>query len=164
MTPFKLGMRVAKTIDPNTYYDLEPANGRPFIMSPYLACMNTFSAWASPSNMSRAVVCLQHTTSPLDPSPTRPRSQSVQDIVPVESDGQSRKYWHFIGLQGDARIDALLERNKAILLERPSSGTPKRPMPKQQLSFGTRSERDELHDTEQRKTHATMMKKADRGE
>lgn len=60
-TPFNAGMRVAKYIDPCTFYELDPDSGRPYIMSPYIACMNTFCAWPAPSRAHDAVVVLRHT-------------------------------------------------------------------------------------------------------
>lgn len=59
--PFNAGMKVAKYIDPCTFYELHPASGRPYIMSPYIACMNTFCAWPAPSRAHDAVVVLRHT-------------------------------------------------------------------------------------------------------
>ncbi|SJX60137.1 uncharacterized protein SRS1_11450 [Sporisorium reilianum f. sp. reilianum] len=59
--PFNAGMRVAKYIDPCTFYELHPDSGRPYIMSPYIACMNTFCAWPAPSRAHDAVVVLRHT-------------------------------------------------------------------------------------------------------
>lgn len=88
--PFKAGFRVAKTIDPNTYYDFEPPSGRPYIMSPYLACMNTFCAWPSPARTKDALVCLTG-QQPSDGTTTRPRSESIQDVVPVEQDRHMKK-------------------------------------------------------------------------
>ncbi|KAG0150974.1 hypothetical protein CROQUDRAFT_632458 [Cronartium quercuum f. sp. fusiforme G11] len=127
---FNAGMRVARWIDPNTFYDLSPISGRPFIMSPYLACMNTLCAWPSPSRMSDALVCLHQTTREEDYP-----SDEGEDMVPMEQVDQAdvgraagnkkigrhpKRYWRFIGLKGDGgRIDAFLEKNKALLAERP---------------------------------------------
>ncbi|CEQ41702.1 SPOSA6832_03450 [Sporobolomyces salmonicolor] len=36
--PFNAGMKVARWVDPATYYETKPPSGRPFIMSPYIAC------------------------------------------------------------------------------------------------------------------------------
>ncbi|EGG03239.1 uncharacterized protein MELLADRAFT_109368 [Melampsora larici-populina 98AG31] len=128
---FNAGMRVARWIDPNTFYDLSPSSGRPFIMSPYLACMNTLCAWPSPSRMSDALVCLRQSN----------RGDEDQDLddgddmVPMEQVDRAdigkaagskkigrhtKRYWRFIGLKGDGdRIDAFLEKNKELLAERP---------------------------------------------
>ena len=46
--PFNAGMRVARMIDPCTFYEEHPPSGRPYIMSPYAACMNVFCAWPAP--------------------------------------------------------------------------------------------------------------------
>lgn len=163
MTPFKLGMRVAKAVDPNVYYDFEPPSKRPFIMSPYLACMNTFSAWPSPAQYPNALVALQNPSGTPAP-PNRSRSDSIQDVVPVEASRQVKKYWHFIGLKGDPRIDGLVEKNKHLLPDIPVATAARRPMPRHQSSFGIRTERDEPTEVAQRQKHADLVSKADRPE
>lgn len=70
--PFNAGMRVAKYIDPCTFYELHPDSGRPYIMSPYIACMNTFCAWPAPSRAHDAVVVLRHTHRGTTPDSSRP--------------------------------------------------------------------------------------------
>ncbi|EPQ31830.1 uncharacterized protein PFL1_00029 [Pseudozyma flocculosa PF-1] len=75
--PFNAGMRVARMIDPATFYDIQPASGRPYIMSPYIACMNTICAWPAPSRAHDAVVVLRHTHRSDSPNPTRPSSPSL---------------------------------------------------------------------------------------
>ncbi|KDN49940.1 hypothetical protein K437DRAFT_74193 [Tilletiaria anomala UBC 951] len=62
--PFTAGMRVAQMIDPCTFYDEHPPSGRPYIMSPYCACMNTLCAWPAPSRAHDAVVVLRHAPGP----------------------------------------------------------------------------------------------------
>lgn len=134
-------------------------------MSPYLACMNTFAAWPSPSRYSDALVALQHepwmpsATAP--PTGNRPRSTSVQDMVPVEASRKSKKYWHFIGLRTDARIKALADQNAHLLPDPPlteAGATPaKRPMPKHQISFGAREERDEDMELANRELHQRRL-------
>lgn len=54
--PFNAGMRVARMIDPCTFYEEHPPSGRPYIMSPYAACMNVFCAWPAPDRIQDAVV------------------------------------------------------------------------------------------------------------
>ena len=113
--PFNAGMRVAKYIDPCTFYELHPDSGRPYIMSPYIACMNTFCAWPAPSRAHDAVVVLRHThrantpdssrapTPIIDPeksnnnpqnaivaSPHASGDEDEGDIVPRESLDRSR--------------------------------------------------------------------------
>ncbi|SPO20670.1 uncharacterized protein UTRI_00146 [Ustilago trichophora] len=113
--PFNAGMRVAKYIDPCTFYELHPDSGRPYIMSPYIACMNTFCAWPAPSRAHDAVVVLRHThrantpdssrapTPIIDPeksnnnpqnalvaSPHASDDEDEGDIVPRESLDRSR--------------------------------------------------------------------------
>lgn len=71
-------MKVAKYIDPCTYYEETPPSGRPFIMSPYAACMNVLCAWPAPSRAHDAVVVLRHTGSKSsDGTPDRPASPLV---------------------------------------------------------------------------------------
>lgn len=132
-------------------------------MSPYLACMNTFSAWPSPSKYPNALVSLQ---SPAGTAVTgnRSRSDSVQDLVPVEASRQVKKYWHFIGLKGDPRIDGLAEKNKHLMPDVPIASAVRRPMPRHQSSFGLRTERDEQTELAQRQAHAERVSKADRPE
>ncbi|GAK62567.1 uncharacterized protein PAN0_001d0767 [Moesziomyces antarcticus] len=113
--PFNAGMKVAKYIDPCTFYELHPESGRPYIMSPYIACMNTFCAWPAPSRAHDAVVVLRHThrantpdtsraaTPIIDPeksnnnpqnalvaSPHASGDEDEGDIVPRESLDRSR--------------------------------------------------------------------------
>ncbi|GAC96678.1 hypothetical protein PHSY_004261 [Pseudozyma hubeiensis SY62] len=75
--PFNAGMRVAKYIDPCTFYELHPDSGRPYIMSPYIACMNTFCAWPAPSRAHDAVVVLRHTHRGSTPDSSRPPTPIV---------------------------------------------------------------------------------------
>ncbi|EEB07526.1 DUF1769 family protein [Schizosaccharomyces japonicus yFS275] len=53
---FRAGMRIAKYIDPAVYYDKNAKS--PYIMSPFVACVNTLSAWPAPSRMEDAVISL----------------------------------------------------------------------------------------------------------
>lgn len=75
--PFNAGMRVAKYIDPCTFYELHPDSGRPYIMSPYIACMNTFCAWPAPSRAHDAVVVLRHTHRGNTPDSSRPATPII---------------------------------------------------------------------------------------
>ncbi|CAD6896415.1 unnamed protein product [Tilletia controversa] len=112
--PFNAGMKVAQFIDPCTFYEEKPGSGRPYIMSPYIACMNTVAAWPAPDRECDAVVVLRDVVahdgedagtpkrnqSPapavfsegkneLSASPTKENPTAVvaaeDDIVPVES-------------------------------------------------------------------------------
>lgn len=56
-------------IDPATFYELSPPSGRPYIMSPMMACMNVLCAWPAPSRAHEAVVVLRPTTQDSTPSP-----------------------------------------------------------------------------------------------
>lgn len=143
-------------------------------MSPYIACMNTFSAWPAPEHCKDALVSLQRPTLP--PSvdngaqrPSHPRSESVQDLVPVEASRQTKKYWHFIGLRRNPKVQALAAKNAKLLLSDDSeadtaNGVAKRPFPVHQVSFGARHERDEQQERLNREKHANMVKKADKRE
>ncbi|EPY50004.1 DUF1769 family protein [Schizosaccharomyces cryophilus OY26] len=53
---FRAGMRIAKYIDPAVYYDKFAKS--PYIMSPFVACVNTLSAWPAPSRLDDAVISL----------------------------------------------------------------------------------------------------------
>ncbi len=75
--PFNAGMKVAKYIDPCTFYELHPESGRPYIMSPYIACMNTFCAWPAPSRAHDAVVVLRHTHRGSTPDSSRSGTPAI---------------------------------------------------------------------------------------
>ncbi|KAK0542787.1 hypothetical protein OC846_002582 [Tilletia horrida] len=60
--PFNAGMKVAQFIDPCTFYEEKPPSGRPYIMSPFCACMNTLAAWPAPDREHDAVVVLRDVT------------------------------------------------------------------------------------------------------
>ncbi|MBW0537397.1 hypothetical protein O181_077112 [Austropuccinia psidii MF-1] len=141
---FNAGMRVARWIDPNVFYDLSPPSSRPFIMSPYLACMNTLCAWPCPQRLSDALVCLRqpdrddddhlnhhhHLNQNQNQIQIQNQNQ-IDDIVPIEQVNQDqigntlgkkkiarhvRRYWRFIGLKNDlGRIDAFLIKNSNLL-------------------------------------------------
>ncbi|CAO1625777.1 unnamed protein product [Parajaminaea phylloscopi] len=76
--PFNAGMKVAKYIDPCTFYEEQPPSKRPYIMSPYCACMNVLCAWPAPSRAHEAVVVLRHTAKSSDPSPSRPSTPLIE--------------------------------------------------------------------------------------
>ena len=91
--PFNAGMRVAQMIDPCTFYEEHPPSQRPYIMSPYVACMNVFCAWPAPSRAHDAVVVYRHTHSDRHGSHSRSDSRDSQhhtglvdesDLVPLE--------------------------------------------------------------------------------
>lgn len=91
--PFNAGMRVAQMIDPCTFYEEHPPSQRPYIMSPYVACMNVFCAWPAPSRAHDAVVVYRHTDSDRHGSHSRSHSRDVHhhaglvdesDLVPIE--------------------------------------------------------------------------------
>lgn len=72
--PFNTGMRIARFIDPCTFYEETPPSGRPYIMSPYVACMNTICAWPAPSRAQDAVVVLRQVKDGAGKSPGITRS------------------------------------------------------------------------------------------
>ncbi|KAH9441659.1 hypothetical protein Pst134EA_032711 [Puccinia striiformis f. sp. tritici] len=126
---FNAGMRVARWIDPNVFYDLTPPSERPFIMSPYLACMNTLCAWPCPDRMKDALVCLRQ----CDRDDEHNLSSEADDMVPMEQVDPAevgatagkkkigrhpRRYWRFIGLKSDhSRIDAFIAKNHHLLAQ-----------------------------------------------
>ena len=133
--------------------------------SPYAACMNTLSAWPSPARYGDALVALH------DPqgaaSGSRDRSDSLQDIVPVEASRTPRKVWHFLGLKGDAEVDALIAKNRHLMPEPITAASPapaRRPLPRHQSSFGLRVDRDDSVELANRQKHAELVKKADKPE
>ncbi|BGP19171.1 hypothetical protein JCM10213_005823 [Rhodosporidiobolus nylandii] len=123
--PFNAGMRIAKWVDPATYYETKTPNGRPFIMSPYAACMNTFCAYPSPIALSRAVVLSHHDAQ--HPHHDDEELDAGESFVPMEEvdhdrhKWHERAYWRFVGLKGDPRVDAFLSTHSHLFL--PSSST-----------------------------------------
>ncbi|BGP34534.1 hypothetical protein JCM10296v2_006356 [Rhodotorula toruloides] len=116
MGPFNLGMKISHAIDPATYYEFKPPHGRPYIMSPYTACMNTFCAYPSPSALSRAVVLSHHSST----DPHEDGQVEGGTFVPTEEVNQKRKWverphWSFLGLKGDPRVDAFLASHSHLL-------------------------------------------------
>ncbi|GAA6038289.1 hypothetical protein JCM8097_003924 [Rhodosporidiobolus ruineniae] len=121
--PFNAGMRIAKWVDPATFYETDTPNGRPYIMSPYTACMNTFCAYPSPDVLSRAVVLSHH-----DSDHPHQAGDEEGSFVPVEQVDPKHKwhegnYWRFLGLKGDPRVDAFLSTHSNLFLPSSSSGT-----------------------------------------
>ncbi|CAO1629210.1 unnamed protein product [Sympodiomycopsis kandeliae] len=88
--PFNAGMRVAKYIDPCTFYEETPPSGRPFIMSPYCACMNVLCAWPAPSRAHEAVVVLRHTTKSANNADS-PISRPGTPLLDPEKKGDSHR-------------------------------------------------------------------------
>lgn len=99
---FNAGMRIAKYIDPAVFYD--KASATPYIMSPYLACVNTLSAWPAPHRSHDAVLALENGNAQSDSD-----NESVEDDVPrgeVQHDRKSTpikpiRYWSFQGFRED---------------------------------------------------------------
>jgi len=121
MGPFQAGMKVAQWIDPATHYEFRPPHGRPYIMSPWSACVNTFAAYPSPAALSRAVVLSHHDSD----HPHVDGTAEEGTFVPTEAMNAKRKWverphWSFLGLKGDPRVDAFLQDHAELL---PPSGT-----------------------------------------
>ncbi|PKI84923.1 hypothetical protein MVES_001070 [Malassezia vespertilionis] len=144
--PFNAGMHVARLIDPCTFYEEHPPSGRPYIMSPYAACMNAFCAWPTPKRMPDAVIVWHPTSADNAPMP-KPQvlDGNEVDIVPMErlehkQDTQEQKhgwfssiasrfsheervtesYWRFVGFRSDKRVLAMLDTHEAEALLQPS--------------------------------------------
>ncbi|WFD41845.1 hypothetical protein MPSI1_000481 [Malassezia psittaci] len=137
--PFNAGMHVARLIDPCTYYEEHPPSGRPYIMSPYLACMNVFCAWPAPDHMENAVIVYydqdheENTAYTVNPLTYEHKHEG--DIVPVErlsnrtdspapekshgwlsnlirsshDDRVTDHYWRFVGFRDDPKIGRFLD-------------------------------------------------------
>ncbi|PWN23865.1 hypothetical protein BCV69DRAFT_244036 [Microstroma glucosiphilum] len=95
--PFNAGMRVARYIDPCTFYEEKPPSGRPYIMSPYCACMNVLCAWPAPSRAHDAVVVLRHTDKSGTPTGG---SQGGHSITPTVSNPEKGGDGHSALLAG----------------------------------------------------------------
>ncbi|KAI5475989.1 DUF1769 family protein [Pseudohyphozyma bogoriensis] len=123
--PFNAGMRIAKMVDPATYYEEHPPHGRPYIMSPYAACMNTFCAYPAPSALSRAVLLAHHDHE--NPHHENELKDGNLDFVPVEeTKGKkrvARNHWRFLGLKGDPRVDAFVASHAHLLSAAPPPTT-----------------------------------------
>ncbi|GAA6023628.1 hypothetical protein JCM10207_005091 [Rhodosporidiobolus poonsookiae] len=114
--PFNAGMKIARWVDPATYFVTKPPNGRPYIMSPYTACMNTFCAYPSPDALSRAVVLSHHDAE----HPHHAGEEDEGSFVPFEEvdpkhKWHERAYWRFVGLKGDPQVDAFLSTHSNLL-------------------------------------------------
>ncbi|BGP42582.1 hypothetical protein JCM10450v2_006688 [Rhodotorula kratochvilovae] len=124
LSPFNAGMKVAQWIDPATHYEFRPPHGRPYIMSPWAACVHTFAAYPSPSALSRAVVLSHH-------DPEHPHVDGAEEgsFVPTEAMTPKHKWverphWSFLGLKGDPRVDAFLVEHAELVLPPSGSSTP----------------------------------------
>ncbi|KWU45053.1 DUF1769-domain-containing protein [Rhodotorula sp. JG-1b] len=109
MGPFNLGMKISHQIDPATYYEFRPPHGRPYIMSPYVACMNTFCAYPAPDALPRAIVL----------SRSDAEEDHTHTFVPTEGKNGKKwveqEHWSFLGLRGDPKIDAFLASHSHLL-------------------------------------------------
>ncbi|KAK4699146.1 hypothetical protein P7C70_g7119, partial [Phenoliferia sp. Uapishka_3] len=130
--PFNAGMRIAKFVDPATFFNETPPNGRPFIMSPYAACMNTICAYPAPDALDRALLVAHHDAA----HPHRAgETHAGESFVPVEEIENGKRYeknpWRFLGLRGDPRIESFLTTHAHLLSSPPhltSSPTPLSPL------------------------------------
>lgn len=93
-------MRIAKYIDPAVFYDKNVAN--PYIMSPYLASVNTLSAWPAPHRSHDAVLALENGNAEPD-SDDEPEEAAVpREIVPHTKKSLQPvpiRYWSFQGFR-----------------------------------------------------------------
>lgn len=150
-------MKVAQWVDPCTFWEEQPPSKRPYIMSPYAACMNTLASWPAPARAHDAVVVLRHTELEEDGARGHHEEdvpEGAEDLVPREvRDARSRKhgrhlvrYWRFLGWKSDpavkmwlaAHAPAQLEEEKAPAPSSAASGssTPARPAFAHQASLG----------------------------
>ena len=124
---FNAGMKVAQWVDPATFYEEYPPSGRPFIMSPYAACMNTLAAGPAPARASDAIVVLRHTE--LEDVGASKHGEAdvpegLEDLVPLEVRDRSKKdgrhlvrYWRFLGFRSDGRVQDWLRANAPAVLQ-----------------------------------------------
>ncbi|SCV73426.1 BQ2448_7352 [Microbotryum intermedium] len=120
--PFSLGLKVAQRVDPATTAVMKPSNGRPYIMSPYLACMNTFAAYPAPDAMSKAVVQALHDADHLHNDHETDSATFVpREEVDSDSDGVMKAtrhgmpYWRFVGLRSDPAVEEYVEKHRHLL-------------------------------------------------
>ena len=129
--PFNAGMMVAQMIDPCTFYEEHPPSGRPYIMSPYAACMNTFCAWPAPSRLHDAVVVHRGTTGGA-------QEHQYGGIVPLEhvqhngepvkqgflrrvthfgsskDDRVTPDYWRFVGFRTNPKVQEFILQHSGL--------------------------------------------------
>lgn len=104
-------MRIAKYIDPAVFYDKHAA--QPYIMSPYLACVNTLSAWPAPHRQHDAVLALEDGTVLIDSDDEHDETTVGESDVPREllQHGKSPptpiRYWSFQGFREDETSNVL---------------------------------------------------------
>ncbi|KAK4050645.1 hypothetical protein OIV83_003371 [Microbotryomycetes sp. JL201] len=120
-TPFNAGMRVAQYIDPATHYQEKPPSGRPYIMSPYLACMTTFCAYPAPSALNRAILIAHHDSTHTHDSISERQTESFVPYETLDSQSATKphrseaSYWRFLGLKGQPHVDQFVESHKHLL-------------------------------------------------
>lgn len=158
--PFNAGMRVARMIDPCTFYEEHPPSGRPYIMSPYAACMNIFCAWPAPHRLADAVV-VEHEHGE-QPSLAIEHQDENDNCVPLEhvshadnADRENKRgwipslhssketretanYWRFIGFRDDPHVKAYVEQHNALLSAPSPSPSPSLIAPKAVRAPGMR--------------------------
>lgn len=98
--PFNLGFKIAHYIDEANTWVENPPNGRPYIMSPYIACMTTFCAYPAPEALSRALLLAHHDGNHLH----HEGEEQEGGMVPLGDKSGKRQYWRFVGLKGDSRV------------------------------------------------------------
>lgn len=90
-------IQIAQWIDPATRYEETPESGRPYIMSPYCACMNSLAAYPAPSSYSKALLLAHH-------GHEEHAEDEDDDMIPMStSDGagarKDKEYWRFVGVE-----------------------------------------------------------------
>ena len=91
----------AKFIDPATFFDEHPVSDRPFIMSPYAACVNTLCAYPSPDAVSRALLLAHHDAEHPHHSGEAHSGGYVPTEELEESSGKRvlKNPWRFVGVR-----------------------------------------------------------------
>lgn len=108
-------MRVAKYIDPAVFSDQTAP--KPYIMSPFVACVNTLSAWPAPDRLKDAVIGLREGVA-ITGETAMEADGAADDVVPLARQDsrlamnshkepyQKARYWSFLGFKDDEGLQA----------------------------------------------------------
>lgn len=99
---FNAGMRIAKYIDPAVFYDKNVAT--PYIMSPYLASVNTLSAWPAPHRSHDAVLALENGNAGPESDDEHEGEEVPSEVVQYNKKAPPAvpiRYWSFHGFRED---------------------------------------------------------------
>ncbi|GAA5994507.1 hypothetical protein JCM5350_004670 [Sporobolomyces pararoseus] len=110
--PLDAGLKVAHWVDPAMHYEMAE---KPYIMSPYIAAVNTLCAYPAPSGLARAVVLAMHDS-------THPHGEEEEvSLVPTGSlDDSKRKWssappvWRFLGLRGNPKVEEFIANHQEL--------------------------------------------------